>query len=155
MTTDFRFKIIHATRNGSLGGFGKEFRIQNHMRIKNEAKHVNFDDDSFKSTRRRRRFHDDDGGGGGGGRRGGKDISKSPFANHPITDIGSDNSRGAIPNDRINKMKKPISSSYANYKKQNAKKKFHLSKSIPRIYYNTREFQEGERGQSERRRNFL
>ena len=152
MTTDFRFKIIHATRNGSLDGFGKEFRIRNHMRIKNEAKHVNFDDDSFKSTRRRHRRR----------RRrrllmlkkgGGKDFSKSPFANHRITDIGSD-SRGAIPNDRINKMKKPISSSYANYKKQNAKKKFHLSKSIPRIYYNTREFQEGERGQTERRRNF-
>ena len=168
MPTDFRLKIIHATRNGSLGGFGKAWRLRNHKRIADEAKYLMQSTAKkllrksavarmIKGKRRRqrqRRGKKNDGSGGGGGGSNAAAINKSPFGNHRITDIGvpPGESRGAIPNERIRKMKKSLSSSYANYKNQSAKKKFHLSRTVPRIYYNSREFEEGERGHSDRRR---
>ena len=159
MPTDFRLKIVHATRNGSLGGFGKEWRLRNHKRIADEAKYL-MQSTAKKLLRKsavaqmikgkRRRRQRQRGGGGSNAAA----INKSPFGNHRITDIGvpPGESRGAIPNERIRKMKKSLSSSYANYKNQSAKKKFHLSRTVPRIYYNSREFEEGERGHSDRRR---
>ena len=162
MPTDFRLKIIHATRNGSLSGFGKEWRLRNHKRITDEAKYLMQSTAKklrrsavarmIKGKRRRqrqRRGKKNDGSGGNNAA-----INKSPFGNHRITDIGvpPGESRGAMPNERIRKMKKSLSSSYANYKNQSAKKKFHLSRTVPRIYYNFREFEEGERGHSDRRR---
>ena len=165
MPTDFRLKIIHATRNGSLGGFGKEWRLRNHKRIADEAKYLMQSTAKkllrksavarmIKGKRRRRQRRGKNSSGSGSNGSNAAAINKSPFGNHGITDIGvpPGESRGAIPNERIRKMKKSLSSSYANYKNQSAKKKFHLSKTVPRIYYNSREFEEGEQGHSDRRR---
>ena len=163
MPTDFRLKIIHATRNGSLSGFGKEWRLRNHKRVADEAKYL-MQSTAKKLLRRsaarmikqqqRRKKYRRRRNGDNSSNASNDSINKSPFGNHRITDIGvpPGESRGAIPNERIRKMKKPLSSSYANYKNQNAKKKFHLSRTVPRIYYNSREFEEGERGHYDRRR---
>ena len=79
------------------------------MRIKNELKSpLNGKVERKHSCRHCRHHHYGGGGGGGSGGNGGKDnFSNSPFANHRITDIGSDDgSRGAVPNESIRKMKK-------------------------------------------------
>lgn len=144
MPTDFRLKLIHATRYGALRGFGKSFRINNHSHVKKEAqKYFQYIKNKRKENRSRKLFKKMT-------TKKRKNSSKkninNPFSHHQIIDVGTPSTTNTLGGGvQQHHRKKALSSSYANYNSQNLKKRLSLSTASPKIFYNSTGFEANKR----------